>query len=105
MGRDTHFIAVGPDQRKMGATMIGENLALLEQIAANSDNIDYGELVYVSTGPGLDDGLTAFTSRGVESPQEFIADVRTWPGGIRQFLFDEGRDPKTIERIMADEPR
>ena len=100
MGRDTHFIAIGHV-----ATMINENLELIEEIAANSDNIDYGELVYVSTGPGLEDGLTAFTSRGIESLQEFITDVRTWPGGVRQFLIDQDCDPNTIERIMADEPR
>lgn len=98
MGRDTHFFAIA-----QVAGMIGENLELLEEIAANSDNVDYGEIVYVTTRP--DDGLTAFTSRGIESLQEFIADVRTWPGGIRQFLIDQGCDPNMIERIMADEPR
>ena len=50
-------------------------------------------------------GVTAFTTRGIESLQEFIADVRTWPGGIRQFLIDQDCDPGMIERIMDDEPR
>jgi hypothetical protein len=98
MGRDTHFMAINHV-----AVLIGENLELLEEIAANSDNIDYGEMVHVTIGP--DEGLTAFTSRGIESLREFIADVRTWPGGIRQFLIDQNCDPDTIERIMADEPR
>ena len=98
MGRDTHIYAIG-----YVAKMIGENLELLEQIATNSDNIDYGEMIDVATGP--DEGLTAFTGRGIESLQEFIADVRTWPGGIRQFLIDQDCDPDMIERIMADEPR
>ncbi len=84
------------------ATMIGENPELIEQITTNSDNIDYGEMIYVSTGP--DQGLTAFTAHGIESLQEFIADVRTWQGGIRQFLIDEGCDPDTVERIMKNEP-
>lgn len=29
------------------AAMIGENLELLREISANSDNIDYGEMVHV----------------------------------------------------------
>ena len=68
MGRDTHIVAV-----RYVATMIGEEPELIEQITNNSDNIDYGEMIYVSTGPGQ--GLTAFTARGIESLQEFIADV------------------------------
>lgn len=98
MARDTHIYAIG-----YVATTIGENLELLEQIATNSDNIDYGEMIDVATGP--DEGITAFTSRGIESLQEFIADVRTWEGGIRQFLTDDGCDPDVIQRIMAAEPR
>lgn len=98
MGRDTHIRAIGDV-----AEMIGEAPELLEQIAANSENIDYGEMIYVSTGPS--EGFTAFTSRGIESLQEFIADVRTWPGGMRQFLIDDMCDPAIIEKIMAKEPR
>jgi hypothetical protein len=98
MGRDTHIVVISHV-----AKMIGENVELLEQITANSDNIDYGEMIYVTTGP--DEGITAFTGRGIESLQEFIADVRTWQGGIRQFLIDEGCKPDMIKRIMAEEPR
>ena len=98
MGRDTHIYAID-----YVATMIGENLELLEQIATNSDNIDYGEMIDVATGP--DEGITAFTRRGIESLKEFLADVRTWPGGIRQFLLDQDCDPDRIARIMAEEPR
>ena len=98
MGRDTHIYAIG-----YVAEITGENLELLEQIATNPDNIDYGEMIEVATGP--DRSITAFTGRGIESLQEFIADVRTWPGGIRQLLIDQGCDPDIIERIIADEPR
>lgn len=98
MGRDTRIYAIG-----YVAKMIGENCELVEQIATNPDNIDYGEIIDVATGP--DRSATAFTGRGIESLQAFIADVRTWPGGIRQLLIDQGCDPDIIERIMADEPR
>lgn len=97
MARPTHLFAIGHV-----ATMIGENLELIEQIAMNSDNIDYGEMIHVHDGS--EEGITAFTERGIESLQEFLADVRTWPGGIREFLEDEGCDAATIERIMADQP-
>jgi hypothetical protein len=83
------------------ATLIGENLELLEEIASNSDNIDYGEMIYVYDG--TDEGSTTFTDRGIESLQEFLADVRSWEGGVRQFLLDEQCNPEKIERIMADE--
>ena len=85
------------------AEMIGENIALVEVVSANSDNIDHGEMATIWTGP--DDGITAFTDRGIESLKEFLADMRSWPGGVRQFLIDEKCGPETIQRIMADEPR
>jgi len=98
MARSTHLYTI-----KYVATMLGENLELLEEIATNSDNIDYGEMIYVDDG--TDEGITAFTDRGIESLQEFIADVRTWKGGIRAFLEDSQCDPEIIERIMADQPK
>jgi len=76
------------------AEMIGENIALIEVASANSDNIDHGEMVTIWTGP--DDGITAFTDRGIESLTEFLIDVRSWPGGERQFLIDEKCGPETI---------
>ena len=95
MGRDTHFVAL-----QHVATMIGEPLELLEEITANSDNIDYGELVYVSTGP--DEGINALTGRGIESIKELLADIRSWPGGVRAFLNEQGTDPKIIEHICRN---
>ena len=52
---------------------------------------------------GTDESLTTFTNRGVECLQEFLANVRTWDGGIRKFLLDKQCDPDVIERIMAYE--
>lgn len=98
MGRETYACAIGYIAKRLG-----ENLELLEKIAENSANIEYGEMIDVVTGP--DETITAFTSRGIENLQEFIADVRTWQGGMRQFLIGEQCDPEMIERIMVDEPR
>lgn len=83
------------------AKMIDESLELIEIVSSNSDDIDYGEMIQVYNG--TDQSLTTFTDRGVECLQEFLADVRTWDGGIRKFLLDKQCDPDVIERIMAYE--
>lgn len=98
MARPTHVYTI-----EYVATLIGENLELLEEIASNSDNIDYGEMIHVYDG--TDEGITTFTDRGIEGLQEFLADMRSWEGGVRQFLLDEQCDPEKIERISADEPK
>ena len=85
------------------AKMIGESPELIEITSANSDNIDYGEMIWVDNG--TEEGIKTFTDRGIECLQELIADIRTWEGGIREFLRDEQCEPDVIERIMADEIR
>ncbi|ASV85999.1 hypothetical protein CES85_1930 [Ochrobactrum quorumnocens] len=81
--------------------MIGENLELLDEVTANSDNIAEGELVYIRDGSEY--GTMGLTGDGVEGLQELLADIRTWDGGIRQFLIEEKCDPEVMERIMEDE--
>lgn len=98
MARPTHVYTIG-----YVASLIGENIELLQQIASNSDNIDYGEMIHADDGS--EEGITTFTERGIESLKEFLADIRTWEGGVRQFLTDEQCDPERIERIMANEPK
>lgn len=98
MVRPTHVYTIG-----YVATLIGENIELLQQIASNSDNIDYGEMIHAHDG--AEEGITTFTDRGIESLKDFLADIRTWDGGVRQFLVDVQCDPEKIERIMADEPK
>lgn len=85
------------------ATLIDENLELIQEIARNSDNIDYGEMIHVHDG--TDEGITTYTDRGIESLQEFLTDLRTWKGGVRQFLLGSQFDPEMIERVMANEPK
>jgi hypothetical protein len=92
MARGAHVHTIDEVARR-----IGENLELIEVVSANSDNIDYGETIWV------DEGIKTFTDRGIECLQELLADIRTWDGGIREFLRDEQCDPDVIERIMADE--
>ena len=96
MARVTHVHTIDEVARR-----IGENLELIEVISADSDNIDYGEMIWVDDG--TEEGIKTFTDRGIECLQELLADIRTWDGGIREFLRDEQCDPDIIERIMADE--
>lgn len=98
MTRPTHVYTIN-----YLATLIGENLELLQEVASNSDNIDYGEMIHAHDGS--EEGITTFTDRGIESLKEFLADIRTWKGGVRQLLIDNQCDPEKIERIMADEPK
>jgi uncharacterized membrane protein len=98
MARTTHVYTIDHV-----ATLIGENLELLREVASNSDNIDYGEMIHVQDG--TEEGITTFTDRGIESLRAFLADVRTWNGGVRQFLTDQQCEPDVIERIMAKEQK
>ncbi|GAA4158896.1 hypothetical protein GCM10023069_01260 [Shinella granuli] len=90
MARPTHVYTI-----EYVATLISENLELIEEVARNSDNIDYGEMIHAYDG--TEEGVTTFTERGVESLKEFLADVRTWECGVRQFLVDEQCDPEVIK--------
>ena len=96
MARVTHVYSIDHV-----AKTIEESLELIEVVSWNSDNIHYAEMIHVHDG--TDEGVTTFTDRGIESLQEFLADVRTWNGGIRQFLIDQQCEPDVIERIMAKE--
>ncbi len=96
MARVTHVHTIDEVARR-----IGENLELIEVVCWNSDNIDYGQMIWVDNG--TEEGIKAFTDRGIECLQELLADIRTWDGGIREFLRDEQCEPNVIERIMAEE--
>ena len=85
------------------SVMIGENLELIEEVTANSDNIAEGELVYVRDGS--EDGTKGLTEDGIDDFQSLLADIRTWDGGIREFLLDQLCDPEIIERVMEDEAK
>ncbi|MHC2545290.1 hypothetical protein FB001_1669 [Ensifer sp. SEMIA 135] len=74
---------------------------LLDGVSLSLTNIAEGEMVHVRDGSEY--GTRGLTGDGVEGLQELLADIRTWDGGIRQFLIDERCDPEMIERIMADE--
>lgn len=96
MARSRHIYTL-----KDVANMIGENLELIKEVTSNYDNIDEGEMLHVYDGS--EDGTTGLTDRGIDCLQALLADIRTWDGGIREFLIGEKGDSEMIERIMADE--
>lgn len=100
MVRVTHIHSIDKVAKKLGKRH-GENLGSMEVVSANSDNIDYGEMIRVDDG--TEEGIKTFTDRGIECLQQSLANIRTWDGGIAEFLRDENCDLHVIERIMADE--
>ena len=55
-------------------------------------------MVYVRDGS--EDGTKGLTENGIDDLRDLLADIRTWDGGIRQFLVDEQCDLEMIERVL-----
>ena len=96
MGRSTQLSTLDVAARRIGA-----HIELVAEVTSNPDNVDDGEMLHIQDG--TEDGATALTERGIECVEDLIADIRTWKGGIRQFLVDQQCDDDMIERVMADE--
>ncbi|WP_433850916.1 hypothetical protein [Brucella pseudogrignonensis] len=82
---------------------LSENLELIEEATANSDNIAEGELVYVHDGS--EDGTRGLTENRIDDLKSPLAETRIWDGGLHYFPLNQLCDPKMIERVMADEAR
>ncbi|WP_159983828.1 MULTISPECIES: hypothetical protein [unclassified Novosphingobium] len=85
------------------AKMLGEDVELLEAIVWNGDNLTYGTIISVYTGP--DQAITALTDDGVEELSDMLRDARrtteTWHGFLDDFL----DDPELAARFKAQTPR
>lgn len=81
------------------AKMLGEDVELLEAIVWNGDNLTYGTIISVYTGP--DQAITALTDDGVEELSDMLRDARrtteTWHGFLD--------DPELAARFKAQTPR
>ncbi|WP_246704028.1 hypothetical protein [Rhizobium sp. P38BS-XIX] len=73
MARSTHIYAIDDV-----ATMIGEDLELLHEIAANTNVIEMAH-VHNST----EDGTTGLPGVALKCLQELPAEIRSWDGGAR----------------------
>lgn len=96
MARETQFYSL-----KAAAAQLGEDEDLIDELTTNSDNIDYGELIYVATG--TDEGIRALSSRGIECVEELLDELRESPGGVAQYLEEWRADPALIAKISRSD--
>ncbi|WP_256327034.1 hypothetical protein, partial [Roseicitreum antarcticum] len=85
------------------AKMIGEDLELLEAIVWNDDNLTYGSIISVYTGP--EETITALSDYGVEELTDMLRDARRTTDSWHEFLDDFVHDKELIARIRAKPPR
>ena len=85
------------------AKMLGEDVALLEAIISNDDNLTYGNIVSVYLGP--DETISAPTDDGVEELTDMIRAARTTTKTWHEFLDDFVDDADLVSRIKAQSLR
>ena len=85
------------------ATLLGEDLEMLEAIVSNDDNLTYGSIVGVCTGP--DESSTSLTDDGVDELRSMITCARRSPDEWDEFLESFVGDQDIINRVKAQNPR
>jgi hypothetical protein len=85
------------------AKMLGEDVALLEAIIANDDNLTYGNIVSVYLGP--DDTISALTNDGIEELTDMIQTAQITTKTWHEFLDDFVDDAALVSRIKAQSLR
>lgn len=94
----THIYAL-----EYAAKMMDEDLELIETIAWNDDNLTYGSIVTVHTGP--EEAITALTDDGIQELTEMLRDARITIESWHEFLDDFVHDAALVARIKAQSPR
>ena len=85
------------------ATLLGEDLEMLEAIVSNDDNLTYGSIVSVRTGP--DESITTLTDDGVDDLSGMITCARRSPAEWDEFLESFVGDQDIINRVEAQNPQ
>lgn len=85
------------------AKILGEDLELLEAIVWHDDNLTYGSIISVYTGP--DQTITALTDDGIGELSDMLRDARRSPQHWSDFLKDFVDDPDIIARVKENGPR
>ena len=98
MAAVTHVRAIN-----YAAKMLGEDVALLEAIIANDDNLTYGHIVTVYLGP--DDTTSALTDDGVEELKDMIRAARVTTKTWHEFIDDFVDNAELVTRFKAQPPR
>ncbi|TPG51614.1 hypothetical protein [Sphingomonas glacialis] len=85
------------------ARILGEDVELLEAIVSNDDNLTYGAIISVYTGP--DEAITGLTDHGVEELTDMLRDARLTTQTWRDFLDAFVDDPELAVRFKDRTPR
>ena len=85
------------------AQFLDEDLGLLQAIVDNPDNLAYGNIINVRTGP--DRAITALTNDGIDELQQMLVDARRSTEHWDNFLNDFVSDPDIIARVKATSSR
>ena len=85
------------------ATMLSEDVELLDAIVSNDDNLTYGAIITVYTGPG--ETTTALTDHGIEELSDMLTDARRTTRTWHDFLDAFVEDPELAARFKAQPPR
>lgn len=85
------------------AKILDEHPDLIQAIICNDDNLSYGAIITVRTGP--EDGVDAMTSEGINELADMLRDARQTPESWADFLQDFVDDPEIIETVKGLRPR
>lgn len=85
------------------AKMLDEDVELLEAIVSNDDNLTYGAIISVYTGP--DEAITALTDHGIDELTDMLADARLTTRTWHDFLDAFVNDLELAARFKAQPPR
>ncbi|EPR11087.1 hypothetical protein M527_03170 [Sphingobium indicum IP26] len=85
------------------ARILDEEVELLEAIVWNDDNLTYGAIISVYTGP--DEAITALTDIGIDELSDMLRDARRSTETWHAFLDDFVDDPELAARFKAQPPR
>jgi hypothetical protein len=85
------------------ASVLGEDVELLEAIVSNDDNMTYGAIISVYTGS--DEAITALTDHGVDELTDMLSQARRTNNTWHQFLNDFVDDPELAARFKTQPPR
>lgn len=85
------------------ATMLGEDVELLEAIASNDNNLTYGNILSVYTSP--DEAITALTDRGIGELSDMLSDARRTTKAWHDFIDAFVDDPELAARFKAQSLR
>ena len=81
------------------AKLLDEDSELLQAIASNDDNLSYGSIISVYTGP--DEAITSLTRDGIEELEQMLVHARRTTDEWNDFLEAFVDDEEVIARVKS----